>query len=64
MLVVTRKPNDAVLIGDNVRITVVSVRGGSVKIGIEAPPHVRILRDELSGELAPLACTSGGKSSE
>lgn len=47
MLVLTRKLNERIVIGDNVRITVVGIRGNHVRIGIEAPPEVTILRDEL-----------------
>ncbi len=47
MLVLTRKLNEKIIIGDNVRITVVGVRGNHVRLGIEAPPEVTVLRDEL-----------------
>jgi carbon storage regulator len=47
MLVLTRKPNQRLMIGDNVVITVLSVRGGQVRIGIEAPRSVSIRREEL-----------------
>jgi len=47
MLVLTRKTNERIVIGDNIRITVVGVRGNHVRLGIEAPPEVVILRDEL-----------------
>jgi len=47
MLVLTRKLNEKIIIGENVRITVVGVRGNHVRLGIDAPPEVSILRDEL-----------------
>lgn len=47
MLVLSRKMNERILIGDSIRVTVVSVRGNVVRIGIEAPPDVSILREEL-----------------
>ncbi|UZN23349.1 carbon storage regulator CsrA [bacterium 3DAC] len=47
MLVLTRKKGEAIVIGDNIKIVVVSVSGDSVKIGIEAPADVKILRAEL-----------------
>lgn len=47
MLVLTRKLGETVHVGDNVTITVLDVRGGNVKVGIEAPDDVRILRGEL-----------------
>ncbi len=53
MLVLTRKLNERIAIGDNVKITVVGIRGNHVRIGIEAPPEVTILRDELRRHNAP-----------
>jgi carbon storage regulator len=47
MLVLSRKQNERILVGDSVVVTVVRVSGDKVRIGIEAPPHVRVLRDEL-----------------
>ena len=51
MLVLSRKQNERIRVGDSVVVTVVRVSGDKVRIGIEAPPHVRVLRDELSDEL-------------
>lgn len=47
MLVLTRKPNEEIIIGDNIRITVVEVAPGRVKIGITAPKSVRVDRAEI-----------------
>jgi carbon storage regulator CsrA len=47
MLVLTRKANEQIQIGDNVVITILQVKGQSVRIGIEAPREVRVLRSEL-----------------
>jgi carbon storage regulator len=47
MLVLTRRPGEQIVIGENIRITVVSLGPGRVKIGIEAPPDVRIDRQEI-----------------
>ncbi|WP_165070627.1 carbon storage regulator [Paludisphaera rhizosphaerae] len=47
MLVLSRKALQSVVIGEEVRITVVRVEGNQVRIGIEAPQNVRILRGEL-----------------
>lgn len=47
MLVLSRKVNERIQIGDEITITVVRVSSGSVRIGIEAPEHLTILRDEL-----------------
>jgi carbon storage regulator len=47
MLYLTRKVGDSVVINDNIEITVVEVRGRSIKLGFEFPPDVTILRREL-----------------
>lgn len=47
MLVLTRKKSEAIHIGDEVTIKVIDVRGKTVRLGIEAPDHVSILRAEL-----------------
>jgi carbon storage regulator len=55
MLVLSRKVNERILIGEHVRITVVATRGNQVRIGIEAPDEVAIFREELirPAETAP-----------
>lgn len=47
MLVLGRKINQSVMIGDDIIITILAVDGDQVKIGIQAPSHVTILRQEL-----------------
>ena len=47
MLVLTRKPAEMIKIGDGVVIKVIKTARGAVKIGIEAPEHVRVIRGEL-----------------
>lgn len=47
MLVLTRQTNERLLIGEDIVIEVREVRGNQVKIGIEAPPEVKVLRKEL-----------------
>jgi len=47
MLVLSRKPSEKVVIDGNITITVMEFIGGRVKIGIEAPADVAILRGEL-----------------
>jgi carbon storage regulator len=47
MLVLTRKQNESILIGENIRITVTSVRGHDVRIGIEASNCIPVVREEL-----------------
>jgi carbon storage regulator len=48
MLVVTVKENEQVLIGDNVSVTVVEIRGKQIRLGIQAPADVLILREKLA----------------
>ena len=48
MLVLSRKQKEQIKIGDGITITVLEVRGNVVKIGIQAPHEVRVLRGELN----------------
>ncbi len=47
MLVLTRKLNQSIRIGDSITISVVRVRGNTVQLGIQAPKEVHVLRSEL-----------------
>ncbi|MGC8227957.1 carbon storage regulator CsrA [Pseudobacillus badius] len=47
MLVLTRKTGEAIQIGDDIEITVISVKGDQVKLGINAPKHIDIHRKEV-----------------
>lgn len=47
MLVLTRKLNEKIMLGDNIEISVVEIRGDTVKIGIQAPPEVKVYRAEV-----------------
>lgn len=47
MLVLTRKPGEQIIIGDNIKVSIVSIGPGRVKIGIEAPPWVEVNRQEV-----------------
>jgi carbon storage regulator len=49
MLVLSRKPGEKVVISGDITVTVVSVIANKVRIGIDAPDQVRILRAELLG---------------
>lgn len=50
MLVLTRKEQETIRIGDDVVVTIVRIQGGGVRIGIEAPNHIAIVRGELEKE--------------
>ncbi|MEO2045046.1 MAG: carbon storage regulator [Pirellulales bacterium] len=53
MLVLTRKQSEKIRIGDDITITVLKTKGKGVRLGIEAPSHITVLRGELVFELPP-----------
>jgi len=60
MLILTRKKGEAIAIGDNIQIQVLDVKGGQVRIGIDAPRKVSVNREERlatakSGDNTPAA---------
>jgi carbon storage regulator len=67
MLVLTRRPSESIVIADNIKITVVSVGPGRVKLGIEAPQNVRIDRQEIHDKIEQatdvLLAVAGGEAS-
>ncbi|MFQ5345668.1 MAG: carbon storage regulator CsrA [Mariprofundus sp.] len=46
MLILTRKKGEAIAIGDNIQIQVLNVKGGQVRIGIDAPREIKVNREE------------------
>lgn len=54
MLVLSRKPGQTIAIGDSIRIKVVEIGAGHVRIGIEAPSEMPIYREELYEKLKQL----------
>ena len=50
MLVLSRKVGERILIGDEITVTVVRVSQGSVRIGVEAPDRLQIVREEIKGK--------------
>jgi len=51
VLVLSRKVGERILIGDKITITVVKIGHGGVRVGVEAPPELAVVREELAEEL-------------
>ncbi|MFO7766126.1 MAG: carbon storage regulator CsrA [Pelovirga sp.] len=47
MLVLTRKAEEGIIIDDDVKITIIEIKGGSIRIGIDAPRHMKVHRQEV-----------------
>jgi carbon storage regulator len=47
MLILTRRPHEAVMVGKDVKIMVLGFKGGQVRLGIDAPPDVEVDREEV-----------------
>lgn len=47
MLVLTRMEGESIVIGEDIRITLLEIRGGQVRIGVQAPREVPVVRSEL-----------------
>lgn len=47
MLILTRKPGESLYIGDNIKITIVEIKGHQIRVGIDAPTDLRIYREEI-----------------
>ena len=47
MLVLTRKPDEGILIGDDISIKIIEIKGGAIRIGIDAPRDKKIYRQEI-----------------
>jgi carbon storage regulator len=51
MLVLTRKKDQSIILGDNIEITIIDIQGDQVRLGINAPRHVSIHRKEIYMEI-------------
>jgi carbon storage regulator len=68
MLILTRRVGEAVMIGDSIVVTVLDVRGGQVRLGIQAPKEVAVHREEIyerikREQLGSIASAAGKSSS-
>jgi len=61
MLVISRKAGEALLIGDQIKISIISLGGDKVAVGIDAPKDIRIIREELAQTIETNK-VSGGQS--
>jgi carbon storage regulator len=48
LLIISRKKNEGIIIGDNIKVTVIDTGDGRVKIGVDAPREVRVIRAEVA----------------
>lgn len=51
MLILSRKKNERVMIGDNIQIAIVDIKGDQIKLGIIAPKEVKVFRQEVYEEI-------------
>jgi carbon storage regulator len=63
MLVLSRKVGESILIGESIRVTVVQAANGRIRLGIDAPPEVRVLREELTKSCLPSSPSKNGEAS-
>ena len=47
MLVLTRRPGESIVVGEDIVVTVIEIKGGQVRIGIDAPRSVEVYREEI-----------------
>jgi carbon storage regulator len=66
MLVLSRKSNESIVINNNIKVTVVEIRGDKVRLGIEAPKNIPVHREEIynqiNGQSSPSSPTETGSS--
>ena len=58
MLVLSRKVSERIWIGDQICVTIVRINGNAVRIGIDAPAHLSVMRDELKQRQQPSSSAS------
>jgi carbon storage regulator len=48
MLILSRKADESINIGDDIKVTVLEIRGSQVRLGISAPKHIQVDREEIT----------------
>jgi carbon storage regulator len=61
MLILTRRVGETVMIGDNVTVTVLGVKGNQVRVGVNAPKEVAVHREEIYERIKREAQAGGGQ---
>ena len=61
MLILTRRIGENIMIGDDVRITVLGVKGNQVRVGVDAPKHVAVHREEVYERIKAGKCADTAK---
>jgi carbon storage regulator len=64
MLILTRRVGESVVIGEDVTVTVLGVKGNQVRIGINAPKHVAVHREEIFERIKSGRASDGGAPSD
>jgi carbon storage regulator len=59
MLVLTRKVGERIQLGDQITVTLVKINGNIVRLGIDAPPEVPVMRQELANRAAAQSAPAG-----
>ena len=60
MLIITRKTGESLLIGTNVTVTVLGVKGNQVRIGVDAPKDVGVVREEITDRFPASGAVGSG----
>lgn len=64
MLVLSRRPGESIVIGNQVTVTVLEVRGDQIRIGIDAPREVQVHREEVFRELETENAQAAGSAAQ